>query len=830
MVFMQNWLKCNSLTPDKANFNSLVNKYIMTRFVFLVFLFFSFGFFGQKTPSILELLGHEVGDEFSRHHQVCTFYERLHVAFPEETVLLKYGETNEGRDLILFFIGSKALISNLNELQVKHLKRDPTALTPIVWLSYNVHGNESSATEASMETAYKLLTEHSTWLDETLVIIDPCLNPDGRDRYVNFYKQYETVQENIDPASIEHNEPWPGGRFNHYLFDLNRDWAWLTQVESQQRMMVYNKWMPHVHVDFHEQGYNEPYYFPPAAEPYHDIITSWQREFQERIGKNHSKYFDQKGWLYFSKEIFDLLYPSYGDTYPMYNGAIGMTYEQAGSGRAGKSVKTALGDTLTLRDRVIHHVTTGLSTIEVSIENKDELLKGYLGFNQERDYKYDYYILRGNAQRLDKLKELLSKHEITFGSTRIDKKLKAWSFNLGEVVDISIQENTDLILSTKQLKGPMIQVLFEPETFLSDSLTYDITAWSLPFAYGIDAYGVNGEVEVKQGPKSDEVKIDMPNCYAYLCKWNSMNSASFLQSILAKNIAVKVAEKAFEIKGQNFPVGTLVIPRGVNQSIAEFDDIIKSSANQTRVDIYPVASGYVSKGKDFGSSSYQEIYLPKVGVLSGGDLSPINTGEIWHFFEKELDLPFRMFRISELNRRDNISDLDVILLPEGQVSEMQLEKLRDWIDNGGRLLVFGEAAYNFVDDFEIAVKDVEFDYSASEREELSMLITGAIFNCELAEKSNSLIFGYERYHSLRQSAANFSLKNGKTLLSLSSNPKAVSGFVGYKAKENQSDAMILGEEAYGKGTIVYFCDNPLFRGFWEHGKLLVANAIYFGND
>ncbi len=802
----------------------------MKRLSLLFFLILSGGLFGQDKPTIELLLGHSVGSEFSRHHQVLSYYEGLHNFFPEETTIFKYGETNEGRDLILFFLGSKSVISNLDQIQKKHLNRDTSLSIPIVWLSYNVHGNESSATEASMETAFKLLTEHSDWLNEALVIIDPCLNPDGRDRYVNFYKQYETTQENMDPSSIEHREPWPGGRFNHYLFDLNRDWAWLTQVESQQRIKVYNKWMPHVHVDFHEQGYNEPYYFPPAAEPYHDIITDWQREFQERIGKNHAKYFDEKGWLYFSKEIFDLLYPSYGDTYPMYNGAIGMTYEQAGSGRAGKSVRTTNGDTLTLRDRVMHHVTTGLSTVEVSVLNKKDLVQEYFDFNQKRDYKFNHYILRGNQQRLKKLKDLLFKHDIDFTQIKTSKSIKAWSFNTGIMEELSLAQGDALVVSTSQIKGPMVQVLFEPKTVISDSLTYDITAWSLPYAYGLEAYGFNGDLELMSPiiPKINQAVLS--NCYAYLCTWDAMNSASFLQSILTQNITVKVAEKAFMIDGKDFPVGTLVVPRGLNQATSDFDQVLKSAALEAGVLIMPVASGYVSKGKDFGSSSYKEINLPKVGILSGGDLSPLNTGEIWHFLERELNMPFRMFRITELNRRANIRDLDVIVLPEGELSTPQLEKLKEWIDNGGRLLVFGDGAYNFTQDFEVSVKDIESDYSASEREELSSLITGAIFKCELIEKPNPLLYGYTSYYSLRQSASNFSLNNGESVLSLSANPQAVSGFVGYKAKEHQSSAMILGKEDYGKGSIIYFLDNPLFRGFWEHGKLLVANAIYFGYD
>jgi hypothetical protein len=798
----------------------------MNKFILFSILFLASHVFAQDVPSLKSLLGHGIGVEFTRHHEVISFYENLHLAFPNESKILEYGETNEGRKLMLFFMGSEENLNRLDELRNMHLLRDNSSKLPIIWLSYNVHGNESSATESSIETAYKLLTEHNDWLKESIVIIDPCLNPDGRDRYVNFFKQYASTSENIDPSSIEHKEPWPGGRFNHYLFDLNRDWAWLTQVESQQRMKVYNQWLPHVHVDFHEQGYNEPYYFPPAAEPFHEIITDWQREFQERIGKNHAKYFDNAGWLYFSKEIFDLLYPSYGDTYPMYNGAIGMTYEQAGSGRAGRSVRTNLGDTLTLKDRIDHHVTTGLSTVEVSLQNKKELIENYNAFSLNRKYKYDHYILRGENDKLQKITTLLRAHDIEFGHIAKEGVAKAWSFD-NQAQETLNYHTSDLVVSTNQLKGPMVEVLFEPKTYLSDSLTYDITAWSLPFAYGIDAYGFNGAIDVVANWSQSFTRISLPNCYAYLCKWNSMNSAVFLQSILSQNIAVKVAEKEFQIGGEVFPVGTLVIPRGINKDITDFDQILQGAAKNSLIDIHPVASGYVSKGKDFGSSSYSEIFLPKVGVLSGGDLSPLNTGEIWHFFEKELVLPFRMFRVSELSR---IDELDLIVLPEGELSANVLDQLKPWIENGGRLLIFGDAAYNFVTDFDIMVKDIETDYSATEREELSGLITGAIYKCDLLAKSSPLTFGYDGYYSLRQSASNFSLKNGKSILSLPANAKQVAGFVGAKAKENQGEAMILGVENYGKGELIYFCDNPLFRGFWENGKLLVANALYFGND
>ena len=264
-----------------------------------------------KSPS--EFLGYELGTEFTRHHEVVDYYTYLANTVSDRVLLKSYGKTNERRPLLLAYISSANNIKNLETIRTEHLKNTTGEGQPnvaIVWLSYNVHGNESVSTEASMQTIYELLTNKANLLENTIVIIDPCINPDGRDRYVNWYNENKNTPNNVDPNSKEHNEGWLNGRANHYMFDLNRDWAWLTQIESQQRLKVYNTWLPHVHVDFHEQGVNSPYYFAPAAEPFHEVITNFQRDFQVTMGKNHAKYFDQNGWFYFTKEVFDLFYPS----------------------------------------------------------------------------------------------------------------------------------------------------------------------------------------------------------------------------------------------------------------------------------------------------------------------------------------------------------------------------------------------------------------------------------------------------------------------------------------------------------------------------------------
>lgn len=293
--------------------------------------------FAQSPDSVL---GYKVGERFTRHHKIVQYFKTLAANNPEQMLLEKYGETNEGRELMLAIISSKENMAVIDQIQMNNrtyaglTKGRVAPLLPnppaIVWLSYNVHGNEPASSEAAMLTAYELLhptkKETSDWLQKVVVIIDPCLNPDGRDRYVNWYNTVSSTTGNADAQAREHFEAYPQGRTNHYNFDLNRDGAWQTQTETQQRIKKYLQWMPQVHVDFHEQGYNNPYYFAPAAEPFHEVITQWQRNFQTQVGKNHSKYFDEKNWLYFTRQIFDLFYPSYGDTYPTYNGSIGMTY------------------------------------------------------------------------------------------------------------------------------------------------------------------------------------------------------------------------------------------------------------------------------------------------------------------------------------------------------------------------------------------------------------------------------------------------------------------------------------------------------------------------
>ncbi len=636
--------------------------------------------YGQTIKSPQEFLGYEIGSRFTRYHKVVDYFKYVSNTL-SMVKLEKYGETNEHRPLYISYISSEENINNLEYIRKSNLSQagilneNIENKKAIVWLSYNVHGNEASSTEASMLTLYKLVTSKKAWLKNTVVIIDPCINPDGRERYVNWYNQVKSLPYNVGQDAKEHHEPWPTGRPNHYLFDLNRDWAWATQVESKQRIKIYNKWMPHIHIDFHEQDINSPYYFAPAAEPFHEIISDWQINFQTQIGKNHAKYFDKEGWLYFTKESFDLLYPSYGDTYPTFMGAIGMTYEQAGHGRAGLGINTDEGEVLTLKDRAIHHTTTGLSTVEISSQNADKLNSEFKKFFNNKNLKYKSYVLKNeNNDKTNRLKKLLDTHEIKYEYTN-KGTVKGFSFNSQTEDKFSVSEK-DLVIHTNQPKGKMVKVLFEPKAKLVDSLTYDITAWSIPYAHGFNAIASKSRVNssLKSINNSLTNKEDT-KAYAYISGWNSLEDATFLGDLLNNNIVPRFSEKEFSTNGKLFPRGTLIILRNDNRN-KNFDTNIVNIANKNMRQLTPVSSGFSNSGVDFGSYSVKPINKQKVALLSGEETSSLNFGEIWHFFETELQYPLTIID-SDYFDVVNFSKYDVIILPNGNYSSVLNKKTLD---------------------------------------------------------------------------------------------------------------------------------------------------------
>jgi hypothetical protein len=812
-----------------------------------------------------EFLGYGLGEKFTRHHKVVSYFQHL-AAEQKHIQLQEYGKTYEDRPLMVAIISSPENMANITQIREDNLRRagllegNATTNIPIVWLSYNVHGNEAVSTEASMGTAYQLLTEKKEWLKNVVVIIDPCINPDGRDRYVNFYWQYGNQPYNPDPQGMELNEPWPSGRPNHYLFDLNRDWAWQTQIESQSRIKIFNNWLPQIHVDFHEQGVNSPYYFAPAAEPLHELITPWQKEFQVEIGKNNARYMDAANRFYFTKQRFDLLYPSYGDTYPTYNGAIGMTYEQGGSGRAGLGVVNQEGAILTLVERIENHTMTGLSTVEVSVKNGAKLTEEFGKFYQKGKNNpsgtYKAFVIKNNNQN-DRTQKLLTWLDIQGIEYTVagaaSKALSGYSYSAAKNASFTVEVG-DIVVNATQPKSVLAQVLLEPKTKVVDSLTYDITAWSIPYAYGLEAFATTSAIAVSKGsfemPKvSNAIKEDS---YAYLLQWKDMRDATFLAAVLKQKIKVRFTTEPITINGRTFDRGTVIISKRDNPSTdGSFEQNLIATANAHSRQLTAINSGFVDNGPDIGSSDIYYLETPKIALLGGNGTSSTDFGAAWHFFEQELKYPVTILGSQYFSRVD-LDEYDVLVVQNqwsSALSEDDVKNIQSWVQAGGRLILVQNAIsmfekakiggirkYNssdeekkFKDKNEAIEKSNQLlPYGERERESIKGEVPGAIFRVTL-DNTHPLAFGYgKEYFSLKTDNLRYAyLENGTNVGTIRNLNDHVAGFAGIYVREAAPQSMVLGSERMGQGSVTYFVDNPLFRSFWENGKLMFCNALFF---
>ena len=826
--------------------------------IFLGLLFIS----GQLTAQLKspdEFLGYGLGTRFTPHYRIVNYFNQTASVMPQVMKLEKYGETNEGRELLLAIVSSAENMTRLDEIRKNNLRltgilKDKPAdvnAPVVVWLSYNVHGNEASSSEVSMKTLYELLNpgniQTKEWLKNTVVIIDPCLNPDGRDRYVNWFTQMVGKNADANPNSREHSEPWPGGRVNHYNFDLNRDWAWQTQVETQGRIKKYNEWMPQIHCDYHEQGINSPYYFAPAAEPFHEVITPWQRQFQTAIGKNHAGYFDANGWLYFTKEFFDLFYPAYGDTYPTYNGAIGMTYEQAGHSGGGLAVVTYDGDTLSLKDRIAHHFTTSMSTVEIASKNAGKLISEFKKYFDEAntngigEYK-TYVVTETNTAKRKALQNFFDANGIKYGRTDASS-IKGYNYYTGKEEVFSAVNS--LAVSSYQPKSSLVKVLFEPKSKLSDSATYDITAWSLPYVYGVQTYAVKEKLAV--GNYSDQnIRSNVSAlAYGYLVNYTSFADAKFLATLLNAKFRVRFAEKDFTYNGKAFQKGTIIVLKKANEDkLQQFADM----ANAYQVTVTEVNSGFMETGFDFGSEKVHLIKRPNVVVLTGRGVNPNAAGEVWHLFEQQLNYPVSMINAEEIDG-STLKNTDVLILPDGNYKFLKdkdaASEIKMWVQQGGKLIAFENAAAQVAKaDWGIKLKKSDDEdkkddkkddkepyadiklYENRERDGIVNNMPGAIYKVEL-DNSHPLAFGYgKNYFSLKLSGDIYEFMKSGWNVGIIKKESQAAGFVGSRTKERIKDGTVLGVQSLGGGSIVFFADDPIFRNFWENGKMLLCNAVF----
>jgi hypothetical protein len=803
------------------------------------------------------------GEHVTYYHQLESYFGQL-VQQSDKIMRQPYGETPEERELSVYFISAPENLKALQDIRQNHLsaigmgtaKSTAVADKAIVWLSFNVHGNEPAAAESAMQVAYDLVNPENKsaaeWLKNTIIILDPCLNPDGFAHYTNWLRSVTGFNTHPGTQDREHMEPWPGGRQNHYAYDLNRDWAWQTQPETRQRMALYNDWMPMVHVDVHEMGYNEPYFFPPAAEPIHDFITQYQRDFHESIGENTSKKFDKEGWGYYTRERFDLFYPSYGDTYPSFNGAIGMTYEQGGI-NAGRTVKMRNGNILTLQDRINHHTAAVLTAVETAYLQKEKLIKNFRSyFKESRENpkgKYRAYVVKNSAKNIQ-LSELLKRNNIAYAYADETRKLTGYHYQTDREKDFTLEPN-DLIVTTNQPKALLAQVLFEPQQRLSDSLSYDITAWALPHAYGTESYALKTIPGIKtKTAVSYKGKLEYDNVYAYYIPWNGRDAVKLLSLLHKSGVKVRYAAKESALRGIKISRGDLIVLKSDNSQLSNFENTLEVMVAD-KPDFEVIDSGFSVSGADLGGEFYPLLEAPKVLLLAGEGISATDFGQVWHYMDNVINYPVSIIDLQQFNRID-FFEFNTLILAEGwyNLTDPQKEKISNFIDNGGKVIAMGSAlslfedaqGYSLTKFASEADKSAEAeqqsnaalfnrfaDYQGSERRSISQSVPGAIVE-NITDVTHPLAYGLgNRYYSLKTSSQYYKLLNGaQNVIYVPQGYKSF-GFIGSNLKMQLEDTVTFAVEQKGRGHIIYMADNPLFRGFWENGNLLFSNALFLVN-
>lgn len=700
------------------------------------FEFFPGAKYDPAIPTLKQVVGHDVGERITFHHELEKYLTALEKAAPQRVKVFTHGNTWEGKPLYHLAIGSPENIARLAEIRVGLRKlADPrttskaeadrlaASLPALVWLSYSVHGNEISSTDAALQTAYHLLAAQGDALVENalknaLIVIDPMQNPDGRDRFINYFRQNVGRWPSEDLQSAEHNEVWPGGRTNHYLFDMNRDWFAQTQIETQGRAKAYLEWFPQVFVDLHEMGTHSSYYFAPQALPLNPNMPKFQLEWFPKFGRNNAKWFDKFRFDYFTREGYDAFYPGYGEGWPTFHGSIGMTYEQASA--RGLVAKRDDETVMHYRDTVQHHFIASLSTIENTANNREALLKYFYEYRRtaieegKNETVKEYLISPGNdARRADRFAAMLMNNgievkraEAAFTNAKArdyyDDKLESRQFPAGTYV-VSLSQPAKRLLKTLMDKKTEQDKEFvdEQRKRLSQRQRdefYDVTAWSLPLLWDVTCYSAEVEskgqfTQLKDKPNYPGSLKGTKASLAYLLPWNSQASAVALAEMFRQDIRVHSADKEFKLNGNNFPRGSLIIK--IKDNPADLHDRLQKIAAATSVDIYSTDDSWVEGGINFGSANVTYLKRPRVALAYNTPTSANSVGWTRYLIEQRYGYPVTTLRTEQLGGM-NLSQFNVLILPEGSrngyTQMLNPTRLREWIANGGTLITLGEAS------------------------------------------------------------------------------------------------------------------------------------------
>lgn len=855
--------------------------------------------YDPKIPTIAQVLGWDHGEVITPPDDIAAYLRALSQAAPDRTRLVEYARSWEGRPLWLFIIGAPERIARLDQVKAD-LRRlaDPRGLAaadaerlvrelPVVtWLMHGVHGNEISSSDAALAEAYHLLAaqgdaEVQAILRESIVVIDPMQNPDGRARFVVQNLLGRAARPDPHPVSAEHDEPWPGGRVNHYLFDMNRDWFAQSQLETQGRIRAMLEWFPHVVVDLHEMGGDSTYYFAPPADPINPHITRSQQASFELFGRANAAKFDERGFAYFIRENYDSFYPGYGESWPIFHGAIGMTYEQASA--RGLLWKRSDGRILTFRDGVVHHFTAAITTAATAARNRERLLRDFLEYRRSATQEGDkstvreYVIVPGqDPSRALRLARNLVTQGIEVRRAEEPVRLGSRTVPAGA-----------FLVANAQPSGRLIRNLLDPHTAQDDPFVkeqdrrrrlrlgdqiYDITAWSLPLLFDVDVLPAAAPFTGRTSPVTAAAHANgaplPPARVAYLLPWGSAAAAAVAE-MLDAGIRVRHAGRPFTLGGRRYASGTAIVR--VSENAADLTARLAPIVAKHEVEAVPIDTAYQEEGISIGSANVHALTAPRVLLAWDAPTQTNSAGFARYVLERRFGVRTSAIRVGSFSRVD-LDDFDVIVLPSGTYAPLggdePLRRLREWIRGGGTLVTLAEASrwaasVNLLEtptELRGGRPDVPergsggsggpgaagagtpsppnagstFDYEKAiqpERERPEN-VPGGILRVSVDQEHwlasgqdadlQVLVEGNRVFTPIR-------LDKGRNVAVYGPKESLVaSGLVWEEARDQLAKKAFLIHQPMGQGHIVAFAEEPNYRAFTEGTSLLFINAVLLG--
>ena len=833
------------------------------KIIYSLFLFLSINLFSQEIydleyyfgedyknfnedipkPSDFLLNGKEVGSSHVSHDRLIQYMYALANA-SKRIDIENRGFSYEGRPLVLLTITSEENHDNLIKFKRSHIdyidgKSDNKSSNfynrpVVIYQGYSIHGNEPSGSNAAMLYAYYLASSNSddvkNQLKNSIILLDPSLNPDGLQRFANWVNTNKSQNLNSDSNDREFNEHWPRGRTNHYWFDMNRDWLPTQLPESKVRIKTFQDWYPNVLTDHHEMGTNSTFFYQPGIPSRVNPLTPKKnQELTAKIGKYHESILSKNGSFFYSEEDYDDFYYGKGSTYPDINGGIGILFEQGSSrGHLQESINGNISFPFTIKNQLL----TSISTLEGSVDLKKELFDYQREFFNSNKHNRNEYLIVGDQHDRSKLYHF---HEILKTHNIITKKLDEDKIVNG----IKFKKNNSFLIPKDQRNSRLLNAMINNQTSFKDSLFYDVSAWSFLHSFNLE------HTYIKSNEKFNEFNFSKPvgsiiskSDYAYVFRWNDYYSPKALYKLLSHGLNIKVSTDKFTIENNNFSYGSILVPvSNQNKSINEINNIIEEISNETGVNFYGFNTSKTN-GIDLGSNDFKKINLPKIGLIVGDGVSSYDAGEIWHLMDNRYEIPITKLKYNSLSKID-LSKYNALIFVNGSYGDKNtIEKLKNWVKNGGNLIGFRNATkwlnsndfikLDFIENTAVP-KDVKFIdknkfYGAQ-------LTSGAIFNVKL-DLSHPVNYGYHKEDLSIFRNTNIYLKNDKLSfnnpIKYSKENSLVSGYISKLNYKSILNSRPFVSSRLNKGRVSVFTDNTNFRAFWYGTNKLMINTIFFG--